>query len=123
MNAHNEDLTPGERRFLERQQEAATEGVTLPEYYRSHGLSLKSLYAVRKRLVSKGVVPPALPGRPPGKPTATAGQFVAVRLAVPNTTQGVPGRGCRLRSPSGWLIECDGLPDPTWLGHLMRTQP
>jgi hypothetical protein len=54
MKADHENLTPGERRFLERQQEADSEGVSLPDYYRSHGLSLQALYSVQRTLVSKG---------------------------------------------------------------------
>jgi hypothetical protein len=121
MSPQHESLTPGERRFLERQQEAATEGVTLPEYYRSHGLSLQALYSVRRQLVNKGVLPRAPVGRPPSKAGMVPGRFVAVQIATP--TPAVLGKGCRLRSPSGWVIECEGLPDPTWVAGLMRIQP
>jgi hypothetical protein len=121
MNAQQESLTPGEQRFLERQQEADVEGVSLSEYYRSHGLSLHALYSVRKRLVSKGLLPQGRVGRPAGKPTGSTGSFVAVRVAAPAAA--ALGAGCRLRSPSGWLIECDGLPDPAWITAVMGTQP
>ena len=121
MNAQHESLTPGEQRFLERQEEAEKEGVTLPEYYRSHGLSLQALYSVRKQLVRKGLLPRGRGGRPASKPTRVPGRFVAVQLAGPSP--GTPVKGCRLRSPSGWLIECDGLPDPAWLASVMGTQP
>jgi hypothetical protein len=80
MKARNEGRTPGECGFLERRQEATTEGVTLADYYRLHGLSLKSLYAVRKRLVSKGLLPAARLGRPPSKPTATKNGHECVGL-------------------------------------------
>ena len=119
MNVQHENLTPGERRFLERQQEADAEGVTLAEYYRSHGLSLAMLYSVRKQLVSKGVIPRGQVGRPPSKAATAPGRFVAVQLAAPT----VRGASCRLRSPSGWVIECDELPDPRWVAGLMGVQP
>jgi hypothetical protein len=122
ITAQHQDLTPGERRFLERLDEAATEGVTLQEYYRAHGLSLPALYSVRRQLISKGVLPPAHhQGRPVGKTAVSPGRFVAVRVAAPVAAASVSG--CRLRSPSGWLIECDGLPDLAWLAGLMRLQP
>jgi hypothetical protein len=54
MSPQHEGLTPGELRSLERQQEAATEGATLPEYYRAHGLSLHALRRIRHKLVKKG---------------------------------------------------------------------
>ena len=121
MNAQHESLTPGEQRFLERQEEAEKEGVTLPEYYRSHGLSLQALYSVRKQLVRKGPLPQGRLGRSQSKPTTPPGRFVAVQLVGPSAV--APVKGCRLRSPSGWLIECDGLPDPAWLAGVMGMQP
>jgi hypothetical protein len=119
MNTQHESLTPGEQRFLERQQEADREGITLPEYYRSHGLSLHALYSVRKQLVSKGVLPRGPGGRPASTPTALAGKFVAVRVAAATL---VPGKSCRLRSPSGWVIEFDGMPEISWVSALMGVQ-
>jgi hypothetical protein len=121
MNAQQESLTPGEQRLLERQQEAEREGVTLPEYYRSHGLSLQALHSVRRQLVRKGLLPRGRAGRPASKPAASPGRFVAVRVAVP--APATLGKGCRLRSPSGWLIECDGFPDPAWVAGLMGVSP
>jgi hypothetical protein len=120
MNADHTDLTPGERRFLERQQEAKREGVTLRQYYRSHGLSLRMLDSVRRQLVAKGALPQARPGRPRSKPTAAPSGFVAVKLAAPSQTG--PGKSCRLRSPSGWVIEFDGVPELCWVSALMGVQ-
>lgn len=54
-----EELTLGEQRFLERVREAESEGVSLQEYYRTHGLSMAMLYKVRRRLVQKGHLPVA----------------------------------------------------------------
>jgi hypothetical protein len=121
MNAEHEDLTPGERRFLERQREADKEGVTLQEYYRAHGLSLPGLYSTRRQLISKGVLAPELAkqrkGSTPPKPPS---RFAEVKLSGP--VPAAPGRVCRLRSPNGWIIECDGMPDPTWLSGVMGVQ-
>jgi hypothetical protein len=120
MNTQHESLTPGEQRFLERQQEADSEGISLPEYYRSHGLSVHALYSVRKQLVSKGVLPRGPGGRPARTP-ASPGRFVAVRVAAP-TLATTPGKSCRLRSPSGWVIEFDGVPELSWVSALMGVQ-
>jgi PAS domain-containing protein len=46
-------LTLGQQRFLERMQQAQNEGVSLPDYYRAHGLSMAMLYKVRRQLVQK----------------------------------------------------------------------
>jgi hypothetical protein len=37
------ELTLGQQRFIERMQEAQNEGVSLPDYYRAHGLSMAML--------------------------------------------------------------------------------
>lgn len=121
MSAQHKNLTPGERRFLERQQEADSEGVTLPEYYRSHGLSLSMLRTVQRQLVQKGVLPPAGAGQAASKAMSPPSRFVELKLSAPPLE--VPGKGCRLRSPSGWVIECDGLPAPSWVAALMGVQP
>ena len=113
------ELTLGQQRFMERMQEAQNEGVSLPDYYRAHGLSMAMLYKVRRQLVQKGIVPPT-------QPQLTSGpeKFVQVRvqesLAGPELT--VRGPVCRLRHPSGWLIECGMWPQPQWLLQLMGEQ-
>ena len=45
------ELTLGQRRFMERMQEAQKEGVSLTDYYRAHGLSMAMLYKVRHQLI------------------------------------------------------------------------
>jgi hypothetical protein len=107
------DLTLGQQRFLERMQEAQKEGVSLPDYYRAHGLSMAMLYKVRRQLVQKGLVPAT---RAPAQMEAGPGKFVQVR--VPQSLGGAEladrGTVCRLRHPSGWLIECGMWPHPQW---------
>jgi hypothetical protein len=120
MTAQQENLTPGEQRFLERQQEADREGLTLLEYYRSHGLSLSMLRTVRRQLVQKGVLPLACAGGAAHKLAAPSSRFVEVKFSASSPAK--PGSGCRIRSPSGWLIEFDGLPDPSWVAGLMGVQ-
>jgi len=117
-----EDLTLAEERFLERVQEAASEGVSLRDYYRAHGLSVAMLYKVRRRLVRKGLLPPL---RQSAGTTEVAGKLVAVRVAqaMEEAQVAVPGLVCRLHHPSGWLIECGEWPDPRWLAGLMGAQP
>src|SRR6185437_10114427 len=93
------ELTLGQQRFLERMQEAQNEGMSLPDYYRAHGLSIAMLYKVRRQLVQKGIVPPtrSQPGSGPDK-------FVQVRVQESPAGAELEIRGpvCRLRHPSGW---------------------
>ncbi len=116
------ELTLGQQRFMERMQEAQNEGVSLPDYYRAHGLSMAMLYKVRRQLIQKGIV---LPRRPQGQPVGGPGKFVQVRVqeSVAGAELAVPGPVCRLRHPSGWLIECGMWPQPQWLLQLMGERP
>ena len=114
------ELTLGQQRFMERMQEAQKEGVSLPDYYRAHGLSMAMLYKVRRQLVQKGIVPPT-------RPQLTSGPEKFVQVRVQQSLEGaelaVRGPVCRLRHPSGWLIECGMWPHPQWLLQLMGEQP
>ena len=114
------ELTLGQQRFMERMQEAQNEGVSLPDYYRAHGLSMAMLYKVRRQLVQKGIVPPT-------RPQLTSGpeKFVQVRVQESLVAAELAVRGpvCRLRHPSGWLIECGMWPEAQWLLQLMGERP
>ena len=99
------ELTLGERRYLERVREAQSEGVSLKDYYLAHGLSLRMLCRVQRQLTDKGIVPP------PSSVVAEAGQagkLIEARVTDSVGRAGFPAAGpaCRLRHPSGWLIEC-----------------
>lgn len=117
-----EELTLAEQRLLERVQEAASEGVSLQDYYRAHGLSVPMLYKVRRRLVQRGLLPPL---RRSAGTTEVPGKLVEVRVAeaMVQAEVSVPGLVCRLHHPSGWLIECGEWPDPHWLAGLMGVRP
>lgn len=113
MTTKHDDLTPAERRYLEHAQEAEKRGMSLPEYYRSAGLSVYSLYNVRRRLLHKGVIAARRAVR---VPPSAARPFVAVKVAgaafaVANAVL------CRLRHPSGWVIECTSWPPAAWMAE------
>ena len=113
------ELTLGQQRFMERMQEAQKEGLSLTDYYRTHGLSMAMLYKVRRQLVQKGIVPPTRPHLGSGLE-----KFVQVRVqdSFAGAELAVRGPVCRLRHPSGWLIECGMWPQPQWLLQLMGEQ-
>lgn len=112
------DLTLGERRYLERVREAQTEGVSLRDYYLAHGLSLRMLSRVQRQLAHKGIVtsPSGAPAQAGG-----AGKLIEIQMAESVGRGAVPlaGAVCRLRHPSGWVIECGLWPDPQWMVQLM----
>lgn len=116
------ELTLGEQRYLERAGEAQAEGVSLRDYYLAHGLSVRMLSRMQRQLAEKGIVPP------PSSAVAEAGKpgkLIEVRVAESVGRAGLPAPGpvCRLRHPSGWLIECGMWPQPQWLLQLMGEQP
>ena len=116
------ELTLGERRYLEQVREAQSEGASLKDYYLAHGLSLRMLSRVQRQLTDKGIAwPPSSVVTEAGK----AGKLIEVRVADSVGGAGFPAPGpvCRLRHPSGWLIECGAWPDPRWISALMAVRP
>ena len=111
MDKH-EDLTPAEQRYLERAGEAAQRGLTLEEYYQASGLSLDWLQKIRRQLLRKGVAPPQRAVR--SAAAAPSAKFVAVQVAGEVRESGMV---CRLRHPSGWVIECASWPPGRWLAE------
>jgi hypothetical protein len=114
MNTKSEDLTAAEQQYLERAKTAEGEGMSLAQYYRANGLSVYSLYNVRRRLVKKGVVARGRAAWSTAR--AKADSFVAVRVVKP--TEAGSSSVCRLRHPSGWVIECVNWPEPSWMAAL-----
>ena len=116
------ELTLGQQRFMERMQEAQNEGVSLPDYYRTHGLSMAMLYKVRRQLVQKGLVPPT---KQQSQLVSGPDKFVQVRVqqSLRGAELAIGAPVCRLRHPSGWLIECGMWPEPQWLLQLIGERP
>ena len=116
------ELTLGEQRYLERVREAQDEGISLKDYYLAHGLSLRMLSRVQRQLADKGMMPSSNSAvAKAGKP----GKLIEVRVAdCVGRPAGFAAAGpvCRLRHPSGWLIECGMWPDPRWLSGLMEVR-
>jgi hypothetical protein len=112
MNTKHEGLTAAEQRYLEHAEAARGEGVSLRQYYRAAGLSEASLYGVRRKLIRKGIV--AARYRRPDRGAKKADPFVAVQMSTTSS-----GPMCRLRHPSGWVIECTQWPETNWMAALL----
>ncbi|MGH8302081.1 MAG: hypothetical protein ACRET5_11510 [Steroidobacteraceae bacterium] len=131
MNAKREELTAGERGYLEHVREAGSQGKGLSQYCRSVGLNPFSLYSMRRQMRRKGILPPAqrsatAAGGKEARGSAVSGRFVAVRVvepAVPAAIASAPaGLVCRLRHPGGWTIECGSWPEPRWVAGVMEAR-
>jgi hypothetical protein len=112
MNTKHEDLSPVEKDLLEHLEAAKSQGVPLSQYCRTAALNVSLLYNIRRQLVKRGVLPRQ---RAVAKPVSKKA-FVAVRVTPPTVAS---GGACRLRSPSGWVIECASWPESSWMRDLM----
>lgn len=115
--ATTEPLTEQEQQALEQMRQAQEQGSTLKELAARLGLEVGHLYEIRRRLVRKGAFGP-LPGRKAKKPRQTDA-FVPVRVVPAASTPRSTSVTCRLVHPGGWILECDGLPPPTWIAAVL----
>jgi hypothetical protein len=110
-----EPLTEREQQALEQMRKAQELGLTLKAHAAKIGLDVQQLYELRRRLVRKGAFGP-LPHRKAKKPGKTDA-FFPVRI-VPAAPANGPSVTCRLVHPSGWALECDGLPPASWVAAV-----
>jgi hypothetical protein len=116
METTPQELTLREQAYVEHARQAKAQGLTLKDYCQNLGVNVRSLYGARRDMVKKGLLP-----RTRGSKNATAperSQFVAVRVATPasNGSDAV----CRVRHPSGWIIECGRWPEAAWVLELTQ---
>jgi len=108
-------VTEREAAYLEHRRRAAAQHLPLSEYCRRNGLRVGEWYQVQRGLARKGGV------NLTGGEKAQAASFAPVRVtgsAMASATA-VP-MGCRIRHPSGWMIECTSLPPASWLNDVVR---
>jgi hypothetical protein len=112
-----EVLTEREQQALEQMREAQAQGSTLKAYAEQKGLNLGQLYDLRRRLVRKGAFG-AQPLRKPRK-SRKASAFAPVRVVSATSVPGGSSIRCRVLHPSGWVLECDGLPPAPWVAAVL----
>jgi hypothetical protein len=110
-------LTEREQQALQLMREAQEQGSTLKAYAAKIGLDVGQLYELRRRLVRKGAFGP-LPHRKPRK-SDKASTFVPVRVLPATSAPSNIALTCRLWHPSGWVLECDGLPPASWIAAVL----
>lgn len=111
------ELTRREREYLDHLRQAQGQKLTLAQYCRARGLRAQSLYSVSSKLAGKGYVGHRTV-KATAKPLPATDQFLAVRVAPVATNSS--GAVCRLRHPSGWMIECMDLPQASWMAALVQ---
>ena len=111
-----EPLTEREQQALEQMREAQEQGSTLKDYAAKIGLDVQQLYELRRRLVRKGAFGPLPPRR--ARKSRQEGAFLPVRVVPTAPEASSRSVTCRLMHPSGWVLECDGLPPATWIAAV-----
>lgn len=102
METKNEQLTA-----IGHAERAHSQGQTVAEYCRQIGVSPHVLYGARRQMRKMGLLEGSHKRRPASE---KPGQFIAVSVVEPAPAVGV---ACRMRHPSGWMIECGSWPDPS----------
>jgi hypothetical protein len=115
--ATTEPLTEQEQQALDQMRRAQEQGSTLKQLAPTMGLEVHQLYQLRRSLVRKGAFGP-LPRRKARK-SNKIGAFVPVRVVPATPPQNSVVASCRLVHPSGWVLECNGLPPATWISAVL----
>lgn len=110
-----EQLSEREQQVLDHLQKAQELEVSVSEYARSFDLDVKELYNTKRVLVRKG----AIAGRVEAADEAQPGDFVPVQVAPSSSPSTSSIAVCRIRHPSGLVIECASFPPASWLAALL----
>ena len=123
LEVASEKLTERERECLKHFRQAREGGVSFAEYCRSSGLKASEWHAVRHGMVVKGLMPPGQGGGAKKKPSRQKrARFIPVRVKSSGVTVTSAALACRVRHPSGCVIECVSWPDPSWMRGLLGAQ-
>ena len=110
-----DELSEKERACLAHHRQAQALGISSAEYCRERDLKVNQWCWVRPGLIRRGIIA----GHGKTEAEKPAG-FAQVHIA-PSVSQTA---ACRIRHPSGWVIECDSVPQAQWLSDLiLRTAP
>jgi hypothetical protein len=109
------ELTPSEQRWLRHLRRAEKQGVTLVDYARSAGVKVGSLYEARHTIARKGV---QMRGAFSENSPRTSAEFITVQVE-PSPVPAAGEPRCRLRHPSGWVLECTDWPTAAWVAQIL----
>lgn len=106
---NNDDLTERQRFWLRHLRACKVSGQTSIDYAKAHGLKVKSLYAARKALAEKGVLPPAPP---------PVNGFQRVQVIGNHRDS---GKQWHIQLPNGLAVSFDGQVDAETLSLVLTT--
>jgi hypothetical protein len=113
-------LTEREQQALEHMRKAQELGVTLKEYASRSGLDVQRLYQLRKPLVRKGALGPVHSQVREPRSVDKPNGFLPVRIVSSAPAASSAPVTCRLVHPSGWVLECGGLPPAAWMTVVLN---
>jgi len=120
LEVASEKLTERERECVKHFRQAQERGESFAEYCRAAGLKANEWHAVRHGMVQKGLLPGRRGTGVKRKPTQQRrSRFIPVRVGPSGSADLSVPLACRVRHPSGWVIECASLPEVQWLTGLI----
>jgi hypothetical protein len=123
LEVANDKLTDRERECVRHIRQARERGMSFAEYCRSAGLKANEWHGVRHGMVKKNLLPPG-PGakRKSARSRRKPVGFIPVRVESSGGTGASIGMLCRVRYPSGCIIECASWPELNWMRGLLEVQ-
>jgi hypothetical protein len=123
LEVASEKLTERERECLKHFRQARESGASFAEYCRSSGLKANEWHAVRHGMVVKGLMSPGQGGGAKKKSSRRErARFIPVRVKSSGVMVASAVLACRVRHPSGCVIECVSWPDSGWMRELLGAQ-
>lgn len=123
LEVSNDKLTDRERECLKHIRQARERGMSFAEYCRSAGLKANEWHGVRHGMVKKKLLPPGPGAKPKSAPSRRKpARFIPVRVESSSSTGSSIGMLCRVRHPSGCIIECASWPELNWMRGLLEAQ-
>jgi hypothetical protein len=123
LEGANDKLTDRERECVKHIGQARERGMSFAEYCRSAGLKANEWHGVRHGMVKKKLLPPGPGTRSKSVPSRRKpARFIPVRVEPSSGTGSSIGMLCRVRHPSGCIIECVSWPELTWMRGLLEAK-
>ena len=123
LEVANDKLTDRERECVKHIRQARERGMSFAEYCRSAGLNANEWHGVRHGMVKKKLLPPGPGARTKVAPSRRkSARFIPVRVEPSNDAGFSTGMSCRVRHPSGCIIECVSWPELDWMRGLLEAQ-
>ena len=107
-------LSEREIACMDHLRQATILGISFAAYCRRIELDAREWYPLKQGLARRGVIEGVRVSQERHK---TPARFAAVRISPAAASVG--STACRIKHPSGWVVECASLPPPAWLSALM----